>query len=184
MSTTFGECEIHDTARISFGAVVGLAGEANPPRPCETVVRIGANVTLREHAVVQRGFERDTRIGAGCYVMHGAHVAHDCVLGVECTLSPFVVLGGHTTLLPRVTMGIHSATHQWVTVGEGAMIGMGAIVLDDVPPYAMVVGNPGRIIGLNVRGMEKHGVREADLPGLHTAWQAARSGKRREARER
>ena len=34
-----------------------------------------------------------------------------------------------------------------VTIGEYAMVGSGAVVTRDIPPYSLVVGNPGRIVG-------------------------------------
>ena len=43
-------------------------------------------------------------------------------------------IGGNATILPGIT------------IGEGAMIGAGAVVTRDVPPYALAVGNPARIV--------------------------------------
>lgn len=179
-----GSPDIDPTAEVYPYCCIGWDAEANPPKTCRTVTVIGPRATLREHVVVQRGFNRPTIIGAGCYLMHGVHVGHGVQLAEGCTLSPFAVPGGDATLLPHVTMGIHSATHQWVTVGACAMIGMGAMVIDDVPPCVTVVGSPARIVGLNRRGMEKHGYTEEHIAALTIAWEAARSGKRRAARER
>jgi len=46
-----------------------------------------------------------------------------------------------------VWVGMNAAILPGVTVGEGAIIGLGAVVAKDVPPRAIVVGNPGRVIG-------------------------------------
>ena len=43
-----------------------------------------------------------------------------------------------------------------VTIGEYALIGAGAVIVKDVPPFSLVVGNPGRIIGK----VDKNGNRE------------------------
>jgi serine O-acetyltransferase len=43
-----------------------------------------------------------------------------------------------------------------ITVGEGAKVGAGSIVLENVPPYTTVVGNPARIVG----------VRHTQMPAL------------------
>lgn len=46
-----------------------------------------------------------------------------------------------------VWMGYNSIIHSSVNeIGDGAVIGAGAVVFKDVPPYAVVVGNPGRVV--------------------------------------
>ena len=43
-------------------------------------------------------------------------------------------------------VGIGSSVIQGVIIGKGAIIGAGAVVLRNVPDYAVVVGNPGKIL--------------------------------------
>ncbi len=50
-----------------------------------------------------------------------------------------------TTIGSDVWIGDNAAVRRGVRIGHGAIIGMGAVVVRDVPPYAIVVGNPGRI---------------------------------------
>jgi UDP-2-acetamido-3-amino-2,3-dideoxy-glucuronate N-acetyltransferase len=61
------------------------------------------------------------------------------MIGEDWTLSPSRIkrraaIGSGATLLP-------------VTIGEGAMVAAGAVVTRDVPDYALVLGNPARVIG-------------------------------------
>lgn len=161
-----GPLTIGDGVRIGHGCVIGSRGEHrtakfDPQHP----VMVGNGAMLHDHVVVQRGFPTakrgfPTAIGQDVMLMHGSHVAHNCEVMHHCTLSPFVVLGGHTVLLPWVTMGIHSATHQNVTIGALAMVGMGAMVLRDLPPEVKAVGVPARVIGQNSVGVQR--CRDAD----------------------
>ena len=72
------------------------------------------------------------KIAAGVFIDHGAGV----VIGETAEVEEGVVI------YQGVTLG-------GFTVGEGARIGAGAVVLKEVPPYATVVGVPGRVVRIN-----------------------------------
>ena len=59
----------------------------------------------------------------------------------------------HPTIMENVTVSAGAKVLGGITVGEGAKIGAGAVVLKDVPPYATVVGIPGRVV--RIREPEK-----------------------------
>lgn len=158
----YGKVLVEAGVRIHDYAVIGDAAEHRTEETdWDSLLVIGKGTVVREHVVVQRGTKGDgarafgTRVGSGCYLMHGVHVAHDCIVEDRCTLAPNVVLGGHTWLQPFVNMGIGGMTHQNVTVGAVAMVGMGAVVIDHVRPMTKVVGNPARAIGMNDVGLAR-----------------------------
>jgi len=66
------------------------------------------------------------------------------------TIGNDVWIGHNAILLPGVT-----------TVGDGAVIGAGAVVNRDVPPYALVIGNPGRVVGYRFSKETREGLLES-----------------------
>lgn len=52
-----------------------------------------------------------------------------------------------TTVLEGASIGANATILPGISIGEHAMIGAGAVVTKDVPPYAIVQGNPARIVG-------------------------------------
>jgi len=52
-----------------------------------------------------------------------------------------------TIVKKSASIGANATIVCGVTIGEYALIGSGAVVTKDVPPYALVIGNPGRIVG-------------------------------------
>jgi UDP-N-acetylglucosamine acyltransferase len=149
--------------RIYPHVVIGTEGEHKTRGPVGAI-RIGDDVLVRELVVIQRGTgDRETEIGDGCFVMDHCHVAHDVLVEAGVTMSPNVVLGGHTHVLRGATLGIGSMTHQFSTVGAYAMIGMGAVVTRDVPPFCTAVGNPARFQKLNAHAIEAAGFTDANL---------------------
>jgi acyl-[acyl carrier protein]--UDP-N-acetylglucosamine O-acyltransferase len=75
-------------------------------------------------------------------------IGHDCVIGAFASLAPGVSLGGHTQLGEGVDMGVNSCTIQGIQVGGGSVVGAGAALVRDVAEGCMVVGVPGKVIGL------------------------------------
>ncbi len=96
------------------------------------------------------------KIEAGVFIDHGSGV----VIGETAEVHKGVViyqgvtLGGtgkergkrHPTIMENVVISAGAKVLGGFTVGEGAKIGAGAVVLKEVPPYATVVGIPGRIV--------------------------------------
>ena len=90
-------------------------------------VRVGDNVSLHMGAVIGH----ETSIG------HSVFIAHAVSISGSCEVGDGTFVGTNATILPRLRLG------KWVTVGAGA------VVTRDVPDYAVVVGNPARVIRTN-----------------------------------
>ena len=99
------------------------------------------------------------KIAAGVFIDHGAGVVIGETAEIEegVVIYQGVTLGGtgkekgkrHPTVKKNVTISCGAKVLGGFTVGEGAKIGAEAVVLSEVPPYATVVGVPGRVVKMN-----------------------------------
>jgi len=95
-------------------------------------------------------------IGRRLFIDHGMGVVigETTEIGDDCLIYKGVVFGGttlekkkrHPTLGNRVIVGSNSTILGAITIGDGAKIGSGSVVVKTVPPGATVVGVPGRIV--------------------------------------
>ncbi len=95
-------------------------------------------------------------IGNGVFIDHGMGVVigETAEVGDGCTIYQGVTLGGtslshgkrHPTLGRNVTVGVNAAVLGAITLGDGAKVGGGSIVVKDVPAGATVVGVPARVV--------------------------------------
>ncbi|MBF0169756.1 MAG: acyl-ACP--UDP-N-acetylglucosamine O-acyltransferase [Nitrospinae bacterium] len=135
-------------------------------------VELGDNVFINELVAIHRaGYEgKSTRIGDKCYIMTQSHIAHDCVIGREVTITTLAGLSGHIEVGDYAVIGGSAGLHQHVRVGTMAMVGGMTRIVQDVPPCFMVVGNPSRPEGLNTVGMKRRGVGPDDRLRMKTAY--------------
>lgn len=159
---------------IGPGCVIGTPAEITSvehnrewqsPLPLSGV-EIGPRTVVRELSTIHQGSYRPTRIGADSWLLNRVYVAHDCQLGDRVTLSAGVSLGGHILVGAGVNVGMNAVVHQRRVIGPGAMVGMGAAVTRDVPPYALAYGNPVRLNGVNKVGMSRAGIEDEAIERL------------------
>lgn len=116
---------------------------------------IGDDLCLWSNSVIDYGCRvgRGVKVHANCYVAQlsvledevflapGVSFANDlhpgCPASAECLRGPTIRRGAR--------LGVNVTVLPYVTVGEGALIGAGSVVVRDVPPHSVVVGNPGRV---------------------------------------
>lgn len=117
-----------------------------------------------------------TKVGNNCYIMIGAHIAHDNRIGNNVVMANNVSLAGHIEVGDNVWFGGLSAVHQFSRIGRNAFIGGGAIVVDDVIPFGSVVGNHAKLAGLNTVGLKRRGFSKTDLHQIRSAYKAVFEG--------
>ena len=103
-------------------------------------------------------------IGKSFFIDHGAGVVigETATIGDRVTLYQGVTLGGtgfqrgkrHPTLRDNVTVGSGAKLLGPIDVGAGAKVGANTVVVEDVPPGATVVGNPGHPVRVEGRRVE------------------------------
>lgn len=158
-----GPVTIGARTKIYPHCVIGCEGE-HKTRPPTGPILIGDDNMIREMVVIQRGTgDRNTEIRSRTYIMDHCHIAHDVLIDDEVTLSPNITIGGHSHVLRGANMGIQSMCHQFSTIGAYAMVGMGSVVTKDIPPFALVAGNPARFLRLNTHGVKRAGIPEEQV---------------------
>ena len=97
------------------------------------------------------------KVGRRLFIDHGAGVVfgETSVIGDDVLIYQGVVLGGttldkvkrHPTVGNNVVIGTGAIALGPITIGDGARVGAGSVVINSVPPGATVVGIPGRVVG-------------------------------------
>ncbi|SLN33907.1 Acyl-[acyl-carrier-protein]--UDP-N-acetylglucosamine O-acyltransferase [Pseudoruegeria aquimaris] len=174
-----GDTEIGDETVIFPFATIGeipqdlkFAGE-------HTKLIVGKRNRIREGVTMNTGTEGGggiTRVGDDCLFMTGAHVGHDAQVGNRLVMANQSALAGHCIIEDDVIIGGLSGIHQWVRIGQGAIIGAVTMVTNDVIPYGLVQGPRGVLDGLNLVGLKRRGVARADITALRAAFQMLAQG--------
>lgn len=112
---------------------------------------ISKTSSIDEGTVVMSGvsINADVKIGKHAIINTNASIDHDCSIGDFAHVSPNACLSGCVSLGEGTHVGAGAVVIPEVSIGKWAVIGAGAVITKDVPDYAVVVGNPGKIIKYN-----------------------------------
>lgn len=136
-------------------------------------LKIGHRNIIREYATLQPGTEGGrmlTAVGDQNLFMASSHIGHDCQVGNRCVVANCAALAGHVTLGDGVIVGGLAAIHQFVEVGALTMIGGGAMVAQDIPPFCIAQGDRASLVGINRIGLERAGLASEEISAIKGAF--------------
>jgi UDP-2-acetamido-3-amino-2,3-dideoxy-glucuronate N-acetyltransferase len=159
MATTIHETAfVHDTAAVDDNVTIGEKTKIWHFTHVLGNSRIGARCAIGQNVSIGP----DVTIGDGCKVQNNVSLYKGVTLEDDVFCGPSMVFTnvltprafverknefGDTLVKKGATIGANATIVCGHTIGEYAMIGAGAVVTKDIPPYALVVGNPARRIG-------------------------------------
>ena len=130
-----------------YGCSIGEGTTIGPFVEVQRGAVIGKNCKVSSHSFVCKG----VTIEDGVFIGHGVMFINDLFPsavnpdGSLQTEADWVM--ADTVVKSRASIGTNATILGGVTIGEGALIGAGAVVTHDVPPHAIVMGVPARIVG-------------------------------------
>jgi UDP-2-acetamido-3-amino-2,3-dideoxy-glucuronate N-acetyltransferase len=144
-----------------YGCTIGQGTRIGPFVEIQKGSAIGRNCKVSSHSFICEGVtvEDEVFIGHGVMFTNGLFPHSTNEDGSLQRDGDWELTA--TLIKKRASIGSNATIIAGVAVGEGALVGAGAVVTKDVPDYAVVVGNPARLIG-DVRDRErKRAIRDA-----------------------
>ena len=139
----------HDCV-IKAGTVLGGAGfgyerdeEGNKfsfPQIGQLIM--GDYVEVGSNSTIDRGALSDTEIGDYTKINNLCHIAHNNKIGKNVTITGCVNISGSNVIEDNVWIAPNASIKGWVHIGEGAVVGMAAVVVKNIPAHETWVGNP------------------------------------------
>lgn len=127
---------------------------------------IHPDVHIQAGSIVEAGTQRATSIGAGCRIGSLVYIGHDTVIETRVEIAAGARIAGWCEIHAGAYIGCGAVLRQHVRIGAGALVGAGAVVVRDVPPNCVVVGNPARVLRLR----DKRGVDMRDAKWNGEGW--------------
>lgn len=106
------------------------------------MVEVGLGNYVQEKVVIQAG----VRMGNNASIHIGTLVGHEATIGNSSFLAHGVNVSGSVAIEDGVFIGTGVSIVPRVRIGRFSVIGAGSVIIGDIPPYSVVVGNPGKVI--------------------------------------
>ncbi|MDA7915748.1 acyl-ACP--UDP-N-acetylglucosamine O-acyltransferase [Verrucomicrobia bacterium] len=152
-----GDTLLGDDNEIYPFASIGLQTQDLKWQGGTTLTRIGDNNTFREYVTIHSATSDGevTEVGSNNNLLAYTHVAHNVILGNHIIMSNAATLAGHVTVEDYTIVGGLAAVHQFCRIGKNSIIGGCSKVVQDVPPFMTVDGNPAQTRMLNKEGLRR-----------------------------
>lgn len=166
-----GLTEIGEDNEIHPGAVIGGAPQDRAYKGQETYLRIGDRNIVREYAQIHRGTVAGsaTVLGNDNFLMATSHVGHNCVLADNVILANGALLAGYVEVGKNVFISGNCVVHQFVRIGDYALMRGLSGTSRDVPPYAIIDWQH-TVRGVNVVGLKRAGFDEKRIRAIREAF--------------
>jgi UDP-N-acetylglucosamine acyltransferase len=161
--------------QLSAFVSMGSAPQDLTHSEADSRLEVGDDNTFREYVSINRGTPKEesvTRIGSDNFMMAGTHVGHDCVLGSNIILTNCVLIAGHCHVGDRVVLNGFAGVGQYTSIGRLAYIGAKSRVVQDVPPFVKVAGDPAEVRMVNDVGMQRAGIDQSDIDEVKHVYRA------------
>ena len=157
---------------IGHGAIIGAPPQDasfSPER--KTKVEIGNDNLIREYCTIHRGSPEGsvTKIGNKNFLMAGAHVGHNCLIGNNVVIANNCLLAGHVSVDDGAFLGGGSTFHQHMHVGRLVMVQGSSAFGKDLPPF-VIAAERNSVFGINVIGLKRAGFSVQDRDEIKTAF--------------
>lgn len=153
-----GRTTIGRDNQIFHHASIGAVPQDLKYRGEDSDLVIGDHNIIREFTTLNIGTAgggMTTRLGDHNLLMNFSHIGHDCLLGSHTVVANGAQLAGHVIVEDYVVVGALVGIHQFVKIGESAILGAGAMVSQDVAPFCNATGDRARLHGLNLVGLKR-----------------------------
>lgn len=167
-----GEVSIGRGNFIGHGAIIGV-----PPQDVSfssdrrTKVEIGNDNVIREYCTIHRGSPDGsvTKIGDKNFLMSGAHIGHNCLIGDNIVIANNCLLAGHVRVDDGAFLGGGSTFHQFMHIGRLVMVQGSSAFGKDLPPF-VVAAERNYVFGLNIVGMRRAGLSATERSEIKEAF--------------
>lgn len=148
---------VHDSSDVDVGAKIGKGTRIW--HFCHVMkASIGENCTIGQNVFIAN----NVIVGNNCKIQNNVSLYEGLVVEDDVFIGPSAVFTNiknprafinrkdefmKTHIGKGSTIGANATILCGITIGEYAFIGAGSVVTKDVPPYSLVVGNPGRVVG-------------------------------------
>jgi len=136
---------------------------------------IGNDNVFREYVTVNVGTPTGrgtTEVGDRNFFMINSHLGHDSVVEDDTVLVNSVLVGGHCRLEAGAKLQGAAAVNPFVTIGRMSYVGGLSRIVQDVPPFMIVEGNPAHVRRVNGVGLERAGYSQECIGELREAYKA------------